>query len=175
MTDPVYIRPLEIKDALVSYSWRNNPRIWRLTGSRPTQYITPEIESEWLEKVLNRPDERRFAICLCSDDRYIGNIYLTNIKQGRGMVHVFIGDMEYWGGGRAHSATLQLVKYAFEELHLDAVYCEINQRNLASVSLSKSTGFRQVREYYNEMYDANFIEAVITKEMFIEERTFNLI
>lgn len=53
MNDEVYIRPLELKDALVSYKWRNNPRIWRLTGSRPNTFVTPEIETEWLKHVLN--------------------------------------------------------------------------------------------------------------------------
>ena len=37
----VLIRPLEVSDALTSYKWRNDPEIWKYTGSRPDMEITP--------------------------------------------------------------------------------------------------------------------------------------
>ena len=40
----IYIRPLRIEDALISYKWRNICEIWALTGSRPDIEITPELE-----------------------------------------------------------------------------------------------------------------------------------
>lgn len=173
MNDEVYIRPLELKDALVSYKWRNNPRIWRLTGSRPNTFVTPEIETEWLKHVLEREDERRFAICLASDDRYIGNIYLTNITDKRATLHVFIGEMEYWGGGRALGAVSHVLSVAFTQLKLDIIVAEINHRNLASISLGKSTGFKQSREFFNEQHNEKFVEMYYTKEMYEQERTLN--
>lgn len=172
MNDEIYIRPLELKDALVSCKWRNNPRIWRLTGSRPNTFVTPEIETEWLKHVLERKDEKRFAICLASDDRYIGNIYLTNITDKSARMHVFIGEMEYWGRGRALGAVSKVLAYAFTEINLEVVLAEINHRNLASISLGKSAGFKQSREFFNELHNEKFVEIYVTKEMFEQEKAY---
>jgi len=60
----IFLRPLKVEDALTSYKWRNNPALWELTGSKPNRLITTEIETEWINKVLRRKDEIRFAICI---------------------------------------------------------------------------------------------------------------
>ena len=65
----ITIRPLCIEDALTSYKWRNNPNIWKYTGNKPDKVITPEIETEWIKKVLKNENERRFAII--ADGQYI--------------------------------------------------------------------------------------------------------
>ena len=70
----VYIRPLTLEDAKTSYKWRNNPKVWELTGSKPDKYITEEMETEWLKNVLQRKNEKRFAVCVKDTDQYIGNI-----------------------------------------------------------------------------------------------------
>jgi hypothetical protein len=56
----VIIRPLEI----VAWQWRNDSEVWALTVSSPDKFITPEIEKDWIEQVLNRENEKRFAICI---------------------------------------------------------------------------------------------------------------
>lgn len=50
----------------MSYQWRNNPKIWRHTCSKPDRHITVEMESESLARILTREDEKRFAICLAT-------------------------------------------------------------------------------------------------------------
>ena len=77
----VLIRPLATTDAIFSWEWRNDPEIWRFTGKRPDQYITPQIEKEWIEKVLSETNSKRFAIIV--NDIYVGNIQLTNIAEDK--------------------------------------------------------------------------------------------
>lgn len=161
MNPSVYIRPLVVQDALISYQWRNNPRIWRFTGSRPDQYITPEMETAWLYDVLKRENERRFAICLQGDNKYIGNIFLTDIQDNEAQMHVFIGEMEYWGKKRAYEAICMIFDYGFNDLMLDAIYVQINSKNAAAIVLGKMAGFKKESEYY----DTN-------KEMMLEKMTF---
>ena len=90
----VFIRPLTIQDALVSYRWRNDPEVWKFTGSRPDRYITQEIEIEWAKKVLQDKSSHRFAICVQEEQavHYVGNIQLTDITAQEGQYHIFIGD-----------------------------------------------------------------------------------
>ena len=49
----IYLRSLK-EDALTSYKWRNNPLIWKLTGSKPDIEITKEIELSWIDKILKK-------------------------------------------------------------------------------------------------------------------------
>src|SRR5215218_1914784 len=137
----VYIRPLKTSDATVSYKWRNDPEVWQFTGSRPDQLITVETEHQWIEGVIGKSDERRFAICIKETEQYIGNIQLTNIKDSKAQYHVFIGEKCFWGKGLAKEATHLILKYAFDELKLDEVYLDVRLDNKNAFHLYKKVGF----------------------------------
>lgn len=127
----VYIRPLKVEDAKISYQWRNDPEIWKFTGSKPDREITYEIEKEWIKKVISDESCRRFAII--ADGNYIGNIQLTNIKDKKAEYHIFIGDKLWWGKGIAHLATYQILHYAKEELQLEEVFLSVREENIAAI------------------------------------------
>ena len=101
MNKEVYIRRLRLEDAQMSYQWRNNPKIWGHTLSKPDRHIAVEMEAESLAKVLTREDEKRFAICLSDNGAYIGNIFYTDIRDGEAQLHIFIGEQRLCGKGRA--------------------------------------------------------------------------
>ena len=85
----ILIRPLKIEDAEISFKWRNDPEIWKYTGSRPTTEITKEIEFNWLKKSLKDQTKARFAIL--ADDVYVGNVQLTDIILNESAeFHIFI-------------------------------------------------------------------------------------
>lgn len=163
MNHSVYIRPLQIEDANTSYEWRNNPAIWRYTGSRPDKLITPEIEREWLETVLTRENEKRFAICLSENNKYIGNIFLTDIDDQEAQIHIFIGEMKSWGEGRANEAIAQLVEYGFRELHLNSVYGLVNVKNNAAIQLAASSGFKKMEEIHDPVKNVVLAKMVMTR------------
>ena len=142
MTD-IYLRPLQIDDAKTSYKWRNDPRIWEHTGSRPTCEITLEMEEEWMRKVLNDSDSKRFAICLRDDDRYIGNVYLINIEWGKksGEEGLFIGDVGLWGCGIGTRARLELHRIAAEEYGIREILSRIRIDNVGSYKSALRAGF----------------------------------
>jgi RimJ/RimL family protein N-acetyltransferase len=140
MHEMVTIRPLEPDDYKVSYKWRNNPAIWQYTGTRPDKLITEEIEKEWLSTVLQRKDERRFAICV--DSNYIGNIQLTSIANESAEYHIFIGEQEYWGKGIAAEASHLLLRYGFDVLGLNCIYLSVKEDNLNAIKLYERLSFR---------------------------------
>ena len=173
MNFSIYIRPLEIEDAKVSYHWRNNPKIWRFTGFKAKHPITLEIETAWLTDVLKRDDEKRFAICTKEEDRYIGNVHFANIKGTTAEAHVFIGDMKYWGNDRAYDAICLLLEYGFEKMGLDTVLIDINAKNNASLSLGKKLGFIEQVRYYDQKTTFDLVRSVFTKEMYENRAHFN--
>jgi len=142
----VSIRPLRESDALTSYAWRNDPDIWRYTGKRPDREITPEMELEWIRKVLARPDEKRFAVCVGDEMEYVGNAQLTDISPTQAQFHIFIGKKEYHGKGIGTEATRLVLLHAFEVLQLRQVYLKVNRSNVAAVRAYEKCGFRITAE-----------------------------
>lgn len=163
MMNQVYIRPLIIEDAATSYKWRNDSEIWRFTKFNRTQDITIEMEANWLENVLAREDERRFAICLKQNDQYIGNIQLLNIKNNSAEFHLFIGESEFWGKGIGKQASALILKYAFDDLFLDNVILDVNKDNLPAIAIYKRMGFLEATE------KNDFIEMLLTKDVFYHQ------
>lgn len=144
MDNFVYIRPLVLSDANVSYRWRNDPDIWKFTEFKPDRYISFEIEQEWLKGKLENKNERRFAICLKEDNQYIGNIQLLNINKGRASFHIFIGEKILWGKGIGQQATKLLLDYAFTQLGLEGILLEVNQLNISARKTYEKMGFVSV-------------------------------
>jgi glycosyltransferase involved in cell wall biosynthesis/RimJ/RimL family protein N-acetyltransferase len=141
----VFIRPLKIDDAHISWKWRNDPKIWELTGSKPNKKITHEIEHDWIQKVLADKTTKRFAILV--DDVYVGNIQLTDIiEYNTAQYHVFIGDTNYWGKGVAKLATCQILYYAKEVLGLKNVFLKVRNENVSAINVYTKNGFTRVSE-----------------------------
>lgn len=136
-----YLRPLEEKDALISYNWRNDPTIWKHTGSRPDREITQEIESNWIRAVLERKSEVRFAICVKSTDEYIGNVQLTSITENSAEFHIFIGEKNYWGKGLGTAATSQMLSIAQSEFQLNEIFLWVSVENKAAIKAYNRCGF----------------------------------
>jgi diamine N-acetyltransferase len=138
----IFIRFLVLSDAKVSYKWRNNPGIWKFTGGRPDKHITEAMELEWLAGALKRQNELRFAICLKSNEQYIGNAQLTHITNDSAQYHIFIGEEEFWNKGVGNAATQLVLEYAFKELKLNNVFLDVNQSHLAAIKLYEKAGFK---------------------------------
>lgn len=163
----IYIRPLEKKDALISYKWRNDSEVWKYTGSKPDKEITWEVEDEWIDKVIKDNSNKRFAIIV--DDVYIGNIQLTNIKGDSAVYHIFIGDRDYWGKGISKQATFLILNYAKRNLNLSNVILEVKKDNIAAFKSYLKSGFKLIGEkedWYQMNYNCNEI-LPITVSVFV--------
>lgn len=141
----VLIRPLVVSDAQISWKWRNNPKIWELTSFIPNIQVTPEVEHDWILKVLADKSTRRFAILV--DDVYVGNIHLNNvIENDTAEYHIFIGDPSYWGKGIAKLATYQILHYAKHALNLKNVFLNVRKENISAIKVYEKNGFKTVNE-----------------------------
>jgi len=140
----IYLRALKIEDARISYRWRNDPEIWKNTGSAPDRFVTEEMETEWLRKTLVDNSIRRYAICLRADDRYIGNVYLSDMANGSAEEQIFIGDSAFWGHGIGTAARAALCKIASTELGLTRIESRIRTRNIASIKSVLKLGFTEM-------------------------------
>ncbi len=137
----VRIRPLEIEDAYTSVKWRNDPEVFKYTGNTYEHIISIESELEWIKKVIANPKDYRCAII--ADEEYVGNIYLTDIEDGKATYHIFIGNKNYWGKGIAMEASKQIIRYGFQHLDLKEVHLKVKIKNERAYSLYKKLGFKE--------------------------------
>lgn len=140
----VKIRPLKIEDAYTSVKWRNDPEVFKYTGNTYNHEITIESELEWINRVISNANDYRCAILV--DDKYVGNIYLTDIHNGIGNYHIFIGEKDYWGKGIAKKASVLIIEYGFNILGLNQINLEVRPANKSALLLYTSLGFKAVKE-----------------------------
>ena len=131
--ESVYLRPLCVDDASVSFRWRNDPDIWRYTGNRPNVVVTEEMEREWAKKVIADKTRANFAICLSPSNRYIGNIYLVNINGCSAELGIFIGEQDCWGRGYGKDALGLLRQIAVGDLGLEEILIDVDLDNIPAV------------------------------------------
>ncbi|WP_207425891.1 GNAT family N-acetyltransferase [Pedobacter sp. SYSU D00535] len=143
----IYLRPLSVEDAKTSYRWRNNPEVWSYTKFKAEEQISVEVETEWLQNVLKRKNEKRFAICLKNTNQYVGNIQLLNIADRSAEFHIFIGEPSLWGKGIGKAATSLLMNYAFNKIKLSRISLEVKPDNLPGVAVYTRMGFEPTGEH----------------------------
>ena len=139
----VRIRPLKEQDAYTSVKWRNDPEVFKFTGNIYNHEITIDNELEWIRKVTANPTDYRCAILVV--EVYVGNIYLTDIKEGTAHFHIFIGDKSYWGKGVAKRASLLILEYAFNVLNIKEVLLRVRNVNTSAYNLYLRLGFKDVK------------------------------
>ncbi|WP_430895826.1 MULTISPECIES: GNAT family N-acetyltransferase [unclassified Paraflavitalea] len=165
----VYIRPTVIEDAKVSYKWRNIPRLWKYTAFKTDKEITYEVEKAWLEKKLEQNNEFRFSICLVENDQYIGYMFINNITEDEGEIHTVIGEMAYWGGGRAKDAAKLVLDSMFKNTSVKQIITKVNVKNLGAIKLTLDMGFEKTHEEFHQETGFDLVVFRMTKESFYEQ------
>lgn len=143
MKNRIYLRALEPEDYKISVKWRNDPEIQNMVGG-PKYFVSSEKEKEWVERAINDSNRIVCAICLCENDKYIGNIMLQEINWINRSAHipVMIGDKEEWGKGYATEARMMMLKFAFEERGLERIWAEVLESNVGSLKLHEKCGYK---------------------------------
>lgn len=138
----VYLRALEPDDYKISIEWRKNSKIWDMVLGR-RYFVSKDFEKKWVESANNDPSHLKLAICDKDNDKYIGNVYLTNINffSKSAAFAILIGDDKYWGGGFGSEATILLLHHAFYDLGLERVESRQLLTNKASIRLHEKCGF----------------------------------
>ena len=111
MEEKIYLRALEVEDYKTSIQWRQNEHIWDMVGG-PKYFVSESYEKKWVENAIFNTKDIRLAICLLDDNKYIGNVYMTDINEINRSCqsHIIIGNEDYWGQGYAKEALLKVAK-----------------------------------------------------------------
>lgn len=129
----VLLRAIEEKDLETLHRWANDPDIWYLLGGWHFPSSMDFMKS-WFQGLKNDTLNQRWAIEV-PDLGLIGTANLVDIdwKNNHAFHGMMIGDKDIRGKGYGVDTIMAVMRYAFEELHLerlDGSMIEYNEPSL---------------------------------------------
>lgn len=128
--------------------------------------------------------ETQFAIVLKSENKVIGSIELMDCKKDRysnlniedGATEIgYILSEKYWGLGIMTEALKAVMRFAFEDLNVDAIYIGHAKANIGSGKAQDKCGFKIIGEVPNyrtwiDGTNTSLIERKMTKEEYLSRK-----
>ena len=155
-TQRLILRPWLPEDAEALYTYARDPEVGPPAGWPP--HTSVENSREIIQNVLSAKET--YAVCL-KDSKPIGSIGLhlngstdmTN-RDDECELGYWLGK-PFWGQGLIPEAARELLRYAFEELGMRAVWCGYYEGNEKSKKVQKKLGF--VYRYTTENLDVKLM------------------
>ncbi len=143
-TERLILRPWEEADAEALYKYAKNPNVGPTAGW--PVHTSEEHSREVIKNVLSAPET--YAVILKGGDEPIGSIGLMvgknsnfDIPENEGEIGYWIGE-PYWGRGLIPEAAKELIRYAFDGLGLETLWCGYFDGNLKSKRVQEKCGFK---------------------------------
>lgn len=142
--DIVKLRALEPEDIDTIYKWENDTNVWKVSNTIApfSKYILNRFIEEQQYDIFETK-QLRLIIESKSHGMPVGAIDLFDLDpyNRRAGVGILIYDDKDMGQGYASSALSILIRYSFQVLNLNQLYCNIPYSNHRSLTLFKSKDF----------------------------------
>ncbi len=155
-TDRLILRPWEEADAEDLYEYAKDERIGPATGW--PVHTSVENSREIIRTVLSVPES--YAVCLKEDGKAIGSIGLMvgehsniGLPNNEAEIGYWIG-VPFWGQGLIPEGVREIIRHAFEELHVETLWCGYFEGNDKSRRVQEKCGFI----YHHTNEDAEWVK-----------------
>lgn len=142
-TQRLILRPWQEDDALDLYTFAKDPEVEPSAGW--PVHTDVENSRQIIRDILSR--RGTFAVVLKSSGRAVGSIGIMlgansnlNLPHGEGELGYWIGK-PYWGQGLIPEAAVRMLRYGFEDLHLQKIWCSCFEENAKSRWVQEKCGF----------------------------------
>ena len=143
-TERLILRPWEECDAEDLYQYASHPDIGPIAGW--AVHTSVENSREIIRDVLSAPET--YAVVLKETGQPVGSIGLMlgnasniGLPDTEGEIGYWIG-VPFWGQGLIPEAVRELMRYGFEQLNLEKIWCGYFEGNLKSKRVQEKCGFR---------------------------------
>jgi RimJ/RimL family protein N-acetyltransferase len=143
-TQRLLLRPWQDADAADLYEYAKDTRVGPIAGWPP--HTSVQNSAEIIRTVFNHPEV--YAVELKENRRAVGCVGILigshsnfEISEREGEIAYWIG-VPYWGKGLIPEAVREVMRHAFETLHLEALWCGYFADNTQSCSVQSKCGFR---------------------------------
>ncbi len=143
-SDLIRLRALEPEDVELLYKWENDTNVWKVSNT--VAPFSKHILRQFIENQnydIYETKQFRLIIEAKESGKPVGAIDLFDLDpyNCRAGVGILIYDEQDKGQGYASQAVTTLIRYCFQVLCLNQLYCNIAAGNMRSLSLFKSKGF----------------------------------
>lgn len=170
----VNLRSVTDSDLTRRVEWLNDPETVRLfTGTLPDRRYDMFDAQRWRHSTENDPLTLVWSI-ETKGERHIGDVDIHDIRRTEGLARltILIGNKEYWGRGFGTDAVMTLLKYAFDEMRLNAVNLRVCDFNRRAIRCYEKCGFEKVESSpHIPGWQPGDIFMTATKERFAALRT----
>lgn len=142
-TKRLMLRPWEETDAEDLYKYASHPDVGPIAGW--AVHTSVENSLEIIRGVLSAPET--YAVVLKETGHPVGSIGLMlgkasniDIPDTEGEIGYWIG-VPYWGQGLIPEAVQEIMRYGFEDLNLDKIWCGYFDGNIKSKRVQEKCGF----------------------------------
>lgn len=120
--------------------WRNNPETRKYF--RTSREISKPQQENWYKRSQTNQSQFDFEIHDMESGKLVGHtgLYYVDWISRKAEFSIYIGDMDFRGKGIGSDALRTLIKYGFEEINLNKIWCEVYSNN-AAVNIYRKIGF----------------------------------
>lgn len=143
-TDRLILRKWKETDSKDLYEYAQSELVGPNAGWPP--HKSEEESKKIIEMFINNDDT--YAIILKSDNKVVGSIGLHNIKPDDSLDDLkqkeigYVLNPKYWGKGIVPEAVNFLIKYGFDKLNLDLIWCGYFDFNAKSKRVNEKCAFK---------------------------------
>lgn len=138
--EKVLLRAIELSDADILRDMINDEEIERMMWG----YSFPVAKHQQVRWIENLSGEKStFRAMIDVDGVTVGTAILSDIdmRSGTAEIHIKLAKASERGKGYGTDAVSALLRYAFNELRLNCIYCRVKEDNIASQKMFEKCGF----------------------------------
>ena len=150
-TTRLILRPWEESDAESLYKYASDPKVGPVAGW--AVHTSVEYSLEIIRGVFSKPEI--YAIVLKEVRHPVGCIGLMigkasskDIPESQAEIGYWLG-VPYWGRGLIPEAAWEIIRYGFENLQLEKIWCGNYEGNVQSQRVQEKCGFRDHHTNHN--------------------------
>ncbi len=145
-------------------SWLNDYETVQYTDSVFSTHTMEDLQN-FVKVTSERLNSVFLAIRIKDTNKHIGNIKVDQIHPVNkyGEYGILIGDKSETGKGYAKEASLEIIRYCFDELLLHRINLGVLEDNIAAVQLYKKIGFKEeglLRECFYHVKSGKFLNGI---------------
>ena len=150
--DKVYLCSVSDTNLEQLRTWRNRPDLRKYF--REYEEISEEKQQKWFAKTNSDKNQVNFEIHDQQTNKLIGDCGLYHIHWAYSTAEfgIFLGDDDYRSKGCGSDALRILIRYGFDNLNLNRIWCEVYDNN-PSIELYKYLGFQYEGTMKEHYYD----------------------
>ena len=163
----VSLRPLSIGDTSGVLQWRNSPEVARYMYTDHT--ISESEHAQWFGRAMSSLDRKYWIIELDGLPVGLANVYDISEHHHRAYWAFYLADAAVRGRGVGSYTERFVIRFAFEELALDKLCCEVLSSNEAVVKMHEKFGFRIDGALRQHIWKRDHYEDVIAMSLLRSE------